>query len=137
MTNRNINIVKIINETTFILNAGKDDGIEKGTKFKIIDSESEPVFDPFSGKTIGYLDTSKGTILADEVQNKMTIARTELIASTQRAPIYETFAALQPSTTYHREELNVDQTQITGGLNRSNNPIKLGDEVVKLSDPSE
>ena len=46
-------------------------------------------------------------------------------------------SALQPYTTYTREELNVDETQITGGLNRSNNPIQVGDEVVILEDQSE
>lgn len=136
MTDKTIKIVKIINETTFVLNAGKNDGIKGGMEFKIMDSESEPITDPDTNQIIGYLDSSKGIIEAEVVQEKMTIARTKLHKKVNRSPIYDAMSAFQSYETSYREELNVDETQITGGYNRSNNPVSIGDVVVILSDPS-
>lgn len=136
MTDKTIKIVKIINETTFVLNAGKNDGIERGMEFKIMDSESEPITDPDTNQIIGYLDSSKGIIEAEVVQEKMTIARTKLHTKVNRSPIYDAMSAFQSYETSYREELNVDETQITGGYNKSNNPVSIGDVVVILSDPS-
>lgn len=137
MTNKPIKIVKIISDTAFILNAGLKDDISKGTKFEIVDSEPEPILDLDTEEIIGYLNLSKGIIIAEQVQEKMTIARTQLNKKTNRSAIFDAMSVLQPYTTYTREELNVDETQITGGLNRSNNPIRVGDEVVILEDQSE
>lgn len=136
MTDKTIKIVKIINETTFILNVGANDGIKNGTKFQIIDSEPEPIIDPDTNQTIGYLNNSKGTIEANDVQEKMTIARTKLHKKVTRSPVYDAMSAFQNIETSYREELNVDETQITGGYNKSNNPVKIGDAVVMLTDPS-
>lgn len=136
MSDKTIKIVKIIDETTFVLNAGKNDGINKGTKFKIIDSEPEQITDPDTKQIIGYLDNSKGIIEADVVQEKMTIARTRLHKKLNKSPIYDAMSAFQSYETSYREELNVDETQITGGYNKSNNPVSIGDKVIILSDPS-
>lgn len=136
MTDKTIKIVKIINETTFVLNAGENYGIKKGVKFKIMDSEPELITDPDTNEIIGQLDNSKGIIEAEVVQEKMTIARTKLHTKIDRSPIYDTMSIFQPHETTYREELNVDETQITGGYNKSSNPIQIGDEVTILSDPS-
>lgn len=137
MTNKPIKIVKIISDTAFILNAGLKDDISKGTKFEIVDSDPEPILDLDTEEIIGYLNLPKGIIIAEQVQEKMTIARTQLNKKTNRSALFDAMSVLQPYTTYTREELNVDETQITGGLNRSNNPIRVGDEVVILEDQSE
>ena len=75
MADKKIKIIKIIDETTFILNVGRVDGVDENTKFRIIDSSPEPIIDPDTEETIGFLEASKGTIEADEVQEKMTVAR--------------------------------------------------------------
>lgn len=137
MTNKPIKIVKIISDTAFVLNAGLKNNISKGTKFEIVDSEPEPILDLDTEEIIGYLNLPKGIIIAEQVQEKMTIARTQLNKQTNRSALFDAMSVLQPYTTYTREELNVDETQITGGLNRSNNPIRVGDEVVILEDQSE
>lgn len=136
MTDKVIKIVKILNETTFILNVGTNDGIENGTKFQIIDSDPEPIIDPDTNQIIGYLNNSKGTIEANDVQEKMTIARTKLHKKVTRSPVYDAMSAFQNIETSYREELNVNETQISGGYNKSNNPVEIGDAVVILSDPS-
>ena len=137
MTNKPIKIVKIISDTAFVLNAGLKNNISKGTKFEIVDSEPEAILDLDTEEIIGYLNLPKGIIIAEQVQEKMTIARTQLNKKTNRSALFDAMSVLQPYTTYTREELNVDETQITGGLNRSNNPIRVGDEVVILEDQSE
>ncbi|MFT8616867.1 MAG: hypothetical protein ABF723_13725 [Lentilactobacillus hilgardii] len=136
MVDKKIKIIKIIDETTFILNVGQIDGIDENTKFRIIDSNPEPIIDPDTEETIGFLETSKGTIEADQVQEKMTVARTQLHTKLNKSSLLSAMSALQPYETQYREELIVDETQITGGYGRSNNPIKIGDEVTILSDPS-
>lgn len=140
--NRKIKIIKIIDETAFIINAGSDDGIEPNDQFNIIDSEGEQIFDPETNELLGMLNTSKGKIIADEVYPKMTITKTRRIAHRSTSPLTENLAIITNNykrilgeNSYdpvHYEELNVDQDQITGGLNQSNHPIKVGDEVSKL-----
>lgn len=131
---KKIKIIKIVDETAFIINAGSDDGIEKDNKFEILDTEGEQIKDPESGEVLGNLNTSKGIIVAETVYPKMTIAKTRMVGGelTYESDILKfanPYLTRKPS---HREELFVDESEVTGGLQQSSNPIKIGDEVTKL-----
>lgn len=131
---KKIKIIKIVDETAFIINAGSDDGIEKNNKFEILDTEGEKIEDPETGEILGNLNTSKGIIIAETVYEKMTIARTRMIGGelTYVSDILKFTNPYIKEKPSHREELLVDESEITGGLQKSSNPIKIGDEVSKL-----
>lgn len=132
---KKIKITKIVDETAFIINAGSENGIEEKDRFEILDTEGEEIKDPDSDEVIGTLNTSKGIIIANTVYPKMTIAKTRIIGGQSINIASDILKMTHPyfkENTGHPEELLVDEYQISGGLQRSTNPIKIGDEVIKL-----
>lgn len=115
-------IAKIIDETSFIINAGSKDGIKEGTQFTILDGNPEVVKDPDTGEVIGEIGTHKGLLFAQIVYSNMTLAHSKQVNVLQGI-------AGNPLLRY--TELNVDQSQITGGFTNSRNPIQIGDVVTK------
>lgn len=114
-------IVKIIDPTAFVINAGHMNHIYKGDKFQIMGNQGVPVVDPDSGKTLGTLDEVKAVIVAETVYDNMSICRSE-----RTQPGYSVLSAI----TRH-QELDVDKSQITGGTPQSS-PIKVNDQVVGI-----
>ena len=131
---KKIKITKIIDETAFIINAGLEDGIERNDRFEILDKKGEEIKDPDSDEVIGILNTSKGIIIADTVYPKMTIAKTRVIGGrvSLASDILKFSNPYLTETSGHPEELLVEESQISGGLEKSTNPIQIGDEVTKL-----
>ncbi|MCM6833785.1 hypothetical protein NE282_07790 [Leuconostoc mesenteroides] len=131
---KKIKITKIVDETTFIINVGLEDGIEEKDRFEILDAQGEEIKDPDNDEVIGVLNTSKGIIIADTVYPKMTIAKTRIIGGnvTLASDILRFSNPYLKETSGHPEELLVEESQISGGLKRSTNPIQIGDEVTKL-----
>lgn len=131
---KKIKITKIVDETTFIINVGLEDGIKEKDRFEILDAQGEEIKDPDNDEVIGVLNTSKGIIIADTVYPKMTIAKTRIIGGnvTLASDILRFSNTYLKETSGHPEELLVEESQISGGLKRSTNPIQIGDEVTKL-----
>ncbi|WP_188351082.1 hypothetical protein [Leuconostoc pseudomesenteroides] len=131
---KKIKITRIIDETTFIINAGSENGIEEKDQFEILDAEGEEIKDPDSDEVIGILNSSKGIIIANTVYPKMTIAKTRIIGEKLRISndFFKIGNPVIKESSGHPEELLVEESQISGGLERSTNPIQIGDEVTKL-----
>ncbi|TVV24859.1 hypothetical protein FO433_03160 [Weissella cibaria] len=124
MTQKELHIVKIISETTFVINAGSDDGFSVGDKFDIIGQGPAEIIDPITGESLGSFTGSKGRILITQIQPKMALAETETVYVSAIA------TSLQSLTgTRKQKELNVDLSQITGGIATNNDPVKIGDKI--------
>lgn len=124
MTQKELHIVKIISETTFVINAGSDDGFNVGDKFDIVGQGPTEIVDPITGESLGSFTGSKGKILITQIQPKMALAETETVFV---SPIT---ASLQSLTgTRKQKELNVDLSQITGGIATNNDPVQIGDKI--------
>lgn len=121
-------IAKIIDETAFIINVGSDEGISVGDKFTILGVAGEQILDPTDGSVLGTIDTIKGVIYAETIYPRMTICRTRQ---------YNTLLTNPFSDFFRRVELNVDETQITGGLINNKEPIHIGDIVILTEKASE
>lgn len=119
-------IVKIINSKQIIVNAGSEAGLKTGDKLEIIDKfGSDPVIDPDTGENLGTLDIPKGTVYVSRLYPRMAIAETKSITPYTHANAYLPVLGRQA-------DLNVNPTQITGGLPEpSGNPISIGDIVIK------
>lgn len=134
---KTIKIAKIIDETSFIINAGSDENIQQNDKFEIAGANGIKVRDPDTNEVLGKIEAPKGVIYISKVYEKMSLARTKFIndgtevlsqISTQKIVMSGINGIYgQPK---EREELNVDPSQITGGLNNtSTDPIRIGDIV--------
>lgn len=113
-------VAKIISTKQLVINAGSNNHIKKGDIFDIIDTISDtPVIDPDTKKELGYLTLKKGTIEITDVYENMAIGEAV------KTPL----SAYQPGV---KHDLNVDPTQITGGLPKSSGTkITVGDNVIK------
>ena len=122
-------IVKIIDEYTVIINAGTNDGIESGDKFQILDKTGSAVRDPDTNEILGHLDLIKDTVTASEVQEKMCFCSSHYEISFGTS-FMETINTINQATIVPKQKkLNIDLDQVTGGLRKSNEPIRLGDAV--------
>ena len=131
MTKQSFKVAKIISDTTLVINAGTSQGIKKGDQFKIIGKYgTEPIIDPDTKENLGTLDDIKGTVFASEVYPHMSVCNSRYIQDSTTffsQNLLATGANNFLKDMGHHEALNVDKTQITGGLHESNAKIPIGD----------
>lgn len=127
MAQKQFHIVKIINDSEFIINAGYGDTVV-GEKFNIIGYANEEIIDPITKESLGSIETSKGTITVTRVFEKMSIASAGVKYINPFVPLNPLFDSLKQE----RVRLNVDLTQVSGASNYTDDPIQIGDEVVKV-----
>lgn len=63
-------VVKVIDDYTVVINAGKDKGIQKGKAFLIV-SIGEMIIDPDTGEELGALEIIRGKADVIHVQDRM------------------------------------------------------------------
>lgn len=68
---KDIYVVKVIDDYRVVLNAGSDDEISLGQKFLIYSVSAEPLYDPKTNESLGYLEIVKGTGKVTHVQEKI------------------------------------------------------------------
>lgn len=86
---KEICVVNIIDEYTVILNAGADDGIQRGDKFMIYELSDVEVEDPKTHELLGLLELPKGCGEVINVQDKLCVLRsTENRIVVQSIPKY-------------------------------------------------
>jgi len=68
-------ILKIFDETSLLIDLGRNDGIERGNRFVVVEKGSE-VTDPESGNALGELEYVKAELVAVDVQERMSILMT-------------------------------------------------------------
>lgn len=120
-------IAQIIDETKFIINLGNKDGVQVGQKF-IIYQEGDEIFDPVTKESLGRLELPKGTIIVEHVQEKLSIAATEIIENKpEKKTLSELMVEASVQTEQSREKLNVDRTNLhpQGRIT----PVKVGDWI--------
>lgn len=126
--NKEPKIIKIISDMKVVVNLGSEDGIRNGTILEIY-SPGEEVTDPDTGESLGTLDTIKAYIEVINVFPKMSICKNN--ASREYNALAGITQALIQTKTL---PLDVDKTEITGGINNFDKIIHVGDLVRKSID---
>ena len=125
----NDKIVKIIDEYTVIINAGTNKGIEVGDRFQIIDTKGSEVRDPDTDAVLGHLNLIKDTVTVSEVHEKMCFCTSPYLISASNLMVSSIQNLAEGLSMKERKRLNVDLSQVTGGLRKSEKPIRVGDLV--------
>lgn len=135
---KTMKIAKIISTKQIVVNAGSKDGLKEGDTLEIIDKfGTDPVIDPDTGESLGTLDIPKGTVTVSRVYPRMAIAETPVEHISPYNSILKGSSALAAARALgadqtFQSDLNVDPTQITGGLPEpTDQEIHVGDEVIK------
>lgn len=123
-------IVKIVDETKFIINAGKIDGIDVDDKFNILNNSKEKIIDPETDEVLGEIESTKGTIIVSKAYDKMSICRSSWIEG--QPTLGMNFDFMEKIARGHYKELNVDEDDISA-LGNTSEPIKVGDYVERVS----
>ena len=69
-------VAKILNSTQLVINLGKNDGVEVGMIFDVLDSTAQEILDPDTHEVIGSLERPKIQVKIDYVQEKLSVAKT-------------------------------------------------------------
>ena len=126
-------VIKIIDDMNIVINCGERDGIKEGDRFYVYSEHGTAVIDPISKENLGTFRGIKEKITATTVYEKMCICQSSVIIG----GLSNSFNALN-DLAYEpilgkRASLNVDPSQISGGLDTSvDEPIRIGDEVEKI-----
>lgn len=130
--NKQFKIAKILDEYNIVINAGTNHGVAIGDEFQILDVTSNPVEDPDTKEIIGYLNLIKASVIVIDVQEKMCICTSEE-SKTSMGILADTLSNMtghmHPYGKTEKVRLNIDYSDVTGGLSKSNEPIRVGDSV--------
>ena len=114
---KELKIIRIIDDRTVIINGGSENDIFTNDIFQIYEL-GDKIVDPETNEELGFLEQIKDTIIAVNVMEKMTICTKK----PEKIGLEDFYSDL----------MYVEQNEITGGL-KSDNPIKVGDKVKKIS----
>ncbi len=123
-------VVKIVDDMNIVVNCGENNGIHEGDRFYIYSNNGTPVYDPVTKEHLGSFKGIKAKVIATTVYDRMSICQNSVVIGGFQGRLSELGT---DSIFGKRASLNVDPSQISGGLNTSvNEPIRIGDEVEKI-----
>jgi hypothetical protein len=73
----NIVVASVIDTDRIVINYGEENGIKEYMRFLVYELKDE-IFDPISNKSLGILESPKGTFKVFHLQEKMTVLISEL-----------------------------------------------------------
>ena len=133
-------IIRIIDNTTVIINLGREDGVQSLSVFSILGAP-EPIIDPVSSETLGHVSVVKGKVRASEVFDKFTIATSKWTTfSSGLFPMTYNVLASIPGLEAREQgrELYVSDDEVQPWKAETEDPVSVGDEVeVQIEDEQE
>ncbi len=130
-TEKRFKIAKIVNDYTFIITGGKDEGVQVNEKFEILQDGEIEVLDPDTKTVIGSYTLRKGVIYAQTVYDHFSICTTQTYDEKRDTSLLATINGVGSKIVTVHEKLDVMSEDITGGL--TPDPIKVGDIVKKVT----
>lgn len=126
-------IVKILDESSVVINLGLNKGIEPGYDVEIVTQIFDNVIDPITNENLGSLYTTKNILFVSRVFDKMSICTGQIVRSEDN--LISQISNSQ-SSKYKRQLLNIDYNDLDSHNSLQEEPIKIGDIVfVYLKSP--
>lgn len=125
--NNQFRVVKIIDDTSLIINGGSDNNVEVGDLMEI-HGKSETIFDPLTKEDLGKFDIVKDKLTVAKVYEKMCICETTYVSTYLPTLLSNSLFSTK------QKKMNVEPTDISG---TSDKTIRIGDEAIlikKLTD---
>ena len=116
MMKNNYRVIKILDDTSLIINAGSEDNIKINDIMEIY-GESENIYDPLTNENLGKIEVIKDRLKVSKVYKKMCVCESSLFNTKQR-------------------KMNVDPIDISGNDDKS---IRIGDStrIIKIETTTE
>lgn len=126
-------VARVLDATQVVLAAGEIDGVKEGMVFIIYDL-SDSILDPETGEDLGRIELVKGTVIAQHVQDKMTIASTR---SRKVERTINPFAAMTALVERKVVESVQDQLNVEGAKSlKADLTVRVGDNVRSVNKSS-
>lgn len=124
-------VAKILDESNLIINVGSTQGVQQGMRL-IVFAPGDEVVDPDSGESLGTWEAVKGEIVANHVQERISICAAPPTQNEDESdPTTRTLSAAMIAdhmrTGGVQSKLNVNKGQIDGMPKVG--PISVGDPV--------
>ena len=131
-------VARIIDPTQIVLAAGETDGVREGMEFVIYDL-SDTIRDPETQEDLGRIELVKGRVIADHVQDKITIARTP---SRNVEKVVDPMGAIAAVISAHSlfgprtfRVIEHDQLKVEGAVAiKTDQVVRVGDSVRSVSE---
>lgn len=117
--NNQFRVIKIIDDTSLIVNAGSDDSVFIDDIMEIY-GESEAVFDPQTKENLGKIDIIKDHLKVTKVYEKMCVCETPHVSK------YFTTILSNSLFSSTQKKLDVEPTDISGSGDKT---IRVGDSA--------
>ncbi len=123
-------IIAIVDERTLIANIGRDDGVEPGEEYVIVQA-MDMVEDPETGGELEVWEMVKSRVIAMHVQGKITTFSPISTAAASQSTVLSERMTYSPSGTpigsQGEQDLAIDRTQMLGRRRPEN--IRKGDVI--------
>lgn len=118
-------VIKIIDDTTLIINAGSINNIKVGDVMEI-HGKSENIYDPETNENLGKIDIVKDSLKITKVYEKMCVCETSYVSN------YFSSLLSSPLFASTQRKLDVEPTEISGTGDKT---IRIGDEAILIKTP--
>jgi hypothetical protein len=131
-------VAEILSTRSLVLNAGKEQGVQDGMVFVILNRKGEHILDPDTGLELGSLRLPKIRVQVAFVYDRMSVAKTFRTISTggfgfQIPDIFlPTMRVTRPETLRSSEHLSAD-----ADLDESESLVKVGDPAIEVMEDAE
>lgn len=120
--NNQFRVVKIIDDTSLIINGGSDNNVEVGDLMEI-HGKSETIFDPLTKEDLGKFDIVKDKLTVAKVYEKMCICETTYVSTYLPTLLSNSIFSTK------QKKMNVEPTDISGTGDKT---IRIGDEAILI-----
>lgn len=135
-------IIKLVNKTTVLINAGKADGVKKDDKFRILDDNLTQIVDPDTDEILDEYYRFKQALYVDKVNEKYSVCVSQYsipvtgqslaskIINTSGSSPFTAAMDIHKTVKTYGNTMNVDEDELDDVLSEYNHgKVHVGDEV--------
>ena len=119
-------VIKIINDKTLIINAGREDGVYNEDDIEIYSPGME-ITDPDTGESLGTLDYVKATLEVTNAMPKMSECKNVVVKKEKTLSMLSYYDDTREVKT--NETININPLDISGGYEGVDPKVRVGDLV--------
>jgi hypothetical protein len=130
-------VAELINTRELAINIGKNAGVQKGMKFKVLAAKPMKITDPETGEELGEIDREKVRVEVTEVQDSFSICQTYRKRYSGYQIIPRSFMDAFTTPQVKTETLKAEDSEFPPDLSEEESYVKRGDRVIQVSDGSQ
>lgn len=137
-------VARVLNTREIAINVGTAQGVTRGMRFDVMDTNEMDITDPDTGKVLGSLERPKVRVEIIHVQEDLSVAQTPEtrvnLGGTGTLTALDTFgpfarSLMPPNWVTRYETLKKTGTNTKEELDEEDSRVKIGDLIVQVLEP--